>query len=219
MALHHNPRIVTSGLVLALDAGDTNSYPGSGTTWKDLSGNSNNGTLTNGVTLSSATQGSFIFGGTNQYIELDNALALTGAFTITCFFVRDTTGERSFLGKTSGGSGTKIIFLSNNNIFFRMVDGESAVNFDIGYTNDLHGQWNYLTAIRDSSNVIKASMNGGPLITNAARTGTFSPNAIGRNGDGQYWDGKIADMKVYNRELTASEIEQNYEAQKTRFGL
>ena len=219
MSFAHSPKIVTDGLELALDAGNPKSYPGSGTAWRDLSVSGNDGTLINGLSLSTSGNGSLNFGGTNQYVELDSALALTDAFTITCFFIRDTTGERSFVGKTGGSSGTKIIFLSNNNIFFRMVDGESAVNFDIGYTNALHGQWNYLTAIRDSSNVIKASLNGGPLVTNAAITGTFSPNAIGRNGDGQYWDGKMSDMKVYDRELTASEIQQNYNALKGRFGL
>ena len=219
MATGYSPNIVTNGLVLALDAANTKSYPGSGTTWSDLSATGNDGTLTNGVSLAVAGNGSFIFGGTNQYVELTSPLALTGAFTFTCFFIRDTTGERSFVGKTGGSSGTKIIFLSNNNIFFRMVDGESAVNFDIGYTNALHGEWNYLAAVRDSSNVIKASLNGNPLTTNAARTGTFSPNAIGRNGDGQYWDGKMADMKVYDRALSDAEIQQNYNALKGRFGL
>ena len=67
MALHHSPRIVTSGLVLALDAADRNSYPGSGTTWTDLSGNANNGTLTNGPTFNSANGGSIVFDGTNDF--------------------------------------------------------------------------------------------------------------------------------------------------------
>ena len=204
---------------MALDAGNTKSYPGSGTTWFDKSASGNDGTLTNGVSTATDGNGSLNFDGTNQYVELDSSLAFTGAFTMTCFFKRDTTGERSFLGKTGGSGGTKLIFLSNNNIFFRMVDGESAVNFDIGFTNALLGEWTYLAAVRSSSNVIKASLNGNALTTNAARTGTFSPNAIGRNGDGQYWDGKLAGMQVYDRELTASEIQQNYNALKGRFGL
>ena len=66
MALAHSPKIITDGLVLCLDAGNTKSYPGSGTTWTDLSGNGNNGTLTNmdGANLDSANGGSFTFDGT-----------------------------------------------------------------------------------------------------------------------------------------------------------
>ena len=66
MALHHNPRIVTSGLVLALDAGDINSYPGSGTAWKDLSGNGFNATLNNGPVFETDGIGSFFFDQSND---------------------------------------------------------------------------------------------------------------------------------------------------------
>ena len=66
MSVSNGPSIVTSGLVLSLDAADKNSYPGSGTTWADLSGNTNNGTLTNGPTFSSANQGSIVFDGVDD---------------------------------------------------------------------------------------------------------------------------------------------------------
>jgi len=66
--MYTGPNIVTSGLVLQLDAANTKSYPGSGTTWTDLSGNGNNGTLTNSPTFSSANGGIFTFNGTNQFI-------------------------------------------------------------------------------------------------------------------------------------------------------
>ena len=69
MAFNRGPKIVTQGLVLALDAASNNSYPGSGTTWKDLSGNNNTGTLVNGPTFSSANGGTFILDGSNDYIN------------------------------------------------------------------------------------------------------------------------------------------------------
>jgi hypothetical protein len=60
-------KIVTNGLVLALDAADKNSYPGSGTTWRDMSGNNSNSTLTNSPTFNSANGGSIVFDGVDDY--------------------------------------------------------------------------------------------------------------------------------------------------------
>ena len=66
--MYYGPRIVSNGLVLCLDAANKRSYPGTGTTWTDLSGNSNNGTLTNGPTFSAGNMGSILFDGTNDYV-------------------------------------------------------------------------------------------------------------------------------------------------------
>ena len=73
MGLGHSPSVVTSGLVLALDAGNTKSYPGSGATWTDLSGNGNTGTLQNSPTYSSANSGYFTLNGSTQYATGTNA--------------------------------------------------------------------------------------------------------------------------------------------------
>jgi hypothetical protein len=159
------------------------------------------------------------FDGTDDYISLNTPPSLTGAFTVTCWFKKETNSERSFLGKTAGSSGTKLIFLTNNNIFFRMVDGGSSSNFSIGYTTSLNNEWNFLTATRSSSGVVSASINGNSLTTGGTLTGTFSPTAIGRNGDGQYWDGALQNIKIYNRALSADEVQQNYNAYKNRFNL
>ena len=61
--MNYGPKIVTNGLVLALDAADKLSYPGSGTTWKDLGGNAYDGTLTNGPTFTNAFGGNIVFDG------------------------------------------------------------------------------------------------------------------------------------------------------------
>ena len=223
MGLQHSPRIVTDGLVLCLDAADKNSYPGSGNTWTDLSGNGNNGTLTNmsATPFDSGNGGSLVFDGSNDYVDLDNDLSLTNEFTMTCFFKKDTDSVVSFLGRTSesSSSGIKIIFLSNNNLFFRMIGDGPETNFDIGYQTGMNGNWHFVTAVRTSDNVCKASLDGNSLVTGNSLTGTFTPNAVGRNKNNQYWDGNIASIKVYNRALTPQEIQQNYNATKTRFGL
>ena len=90
MAFGNGPRIVTNGLVLSLDAADRNSYPGSGTTWRDMSGNGNNGTLTNGPTFSSANGGSIVFDGTNDYATTNYIPLFVNDFCIS-FWVKFNT--------------------------------------------------------------------------------------------------------------------------------
>jgi hypothetical protein len=220
MSYRTGPKIVTDGLVLCLDAADRNSYPGSGSTWYDLSGNGNNGTLTNSPTFNS--NGYFTFNSSNnRWVELDTALSFSSAFTMTCFFTKsNSTDSRSFLGKDTGvTSGTKIIFLPTDLFFMRMIDNGDAAIFDIGYDSSMNNSWHFVAALRTSANVCKASLDGGNLVSGGTQSGTFAPNAIGRNFASQYWDGNFADMKMYNRELTLTEIQQNYNALKGRFGL
>ncbi len=91
MGLAHSPRTVTDGLVLALDAGNTKSYPGSGTAWTDLIG-SNNGTLTNGPTYNSDNGGSIVFDGTNDYVTISDDSDFTfgtGDLTVEAWFKPD----------------------------------------------------------------------------------------------------------------------------------
>jgi hypothetical protein len=100
MSLQHSPRIVTDGLVLCLDAANRQSYPGSGTVWTDLAG-SNNGTLTNGPTFSSANGGSLVFDGSNDYINLQNPSALNLTELTVSAWVRTTTNANQIiLGKS-----------------------------------------------------------------------------------------------------------------------
>ena len=83
MAFNNGPRIVTNGLVLCLDASDRNSYPGSGTTWYDVSNNGNHATLTNGPTFSTSNGGIFTFDGSNDYADV--SLNLRNSFATTTF--------------------------------------------------------------------------------------------------------------------------------------
>ena len=83
--MYYSPRIVTSGLVLALDAAERLSYPRTGTTWRDLSGNNNTGTLTNGPTFSAGNMGNIVFDGTNDYVNCGNnsSINLTSYITLS----------------------------------------------------------------------------------------------------------------------------------------
>jgi hypothetical protein len=105
MAFFHSPRIVTDGLVLALDAANSLSYPGSGTTWTDLSGKGNNGTLVNGPTFDQANGGSIVFDGTDDYVNLpDGLLSGTGDFTIIQWVQCDGAGIGTTFGNFGAGT-------------------------------------------------------------------------------------------------------------------
>ena len=91
MSVIWGPEIVKSGLVLYLDAGNQNSYPGTGTTWTDISRNNNNGTLTNGPTFNSENGGSIVFDGTNDYVS--TALTSTNSFTWNVWYKTNTVSN------------------------------------------------------------------------------------------------------------------------------
>ncbi len=226
MALHHNPRIVTSGLVLALDAADVNSYPGSGTTWYDLSGNSNHATLVNGVVFSSAYNGIFDFDGANDYAYVpDNAtLDIVGAKSQGIWLYMDQSySGTGILGKADSSVNGMALTYGWSSGGFQNIAWNSTNNPTLTIGGADINNWYYVVGVQDDINrhiyVIGA---------NGVRTASYSggnhrwDNAlnftIGTIGS-YYTNMKAGAIHVYNRALSASEVEQNYLAQKSRFGL
>jgi len=223
------PNIVKEGLAFYIDAGSPNSfYPlTAGTTWKDISGNSNNGILTNGPTYTSADGGSIIFDGTDDYVSTSintstlNLTTSNGA-TMMCWLnmtiLNRWTGVISFTGNT----GNDVDFgwdLTLSNIVRVWKNGSGASSaIDISsYSN----QWVLYTLTSTSSNLNFYINNNAP--TSVALAGNIN-TTIGRNlliMDN--WDssvsGKLSNVIIYNRALSQTEILQNYNATKTRFGL
>ena len=230
MALHHNPRIVTSGLVLALDAGDVNSYPGSGTTWYDMSGNGYSGTLVNGVTKSSDVNGSLYFDGTDDHIVLSsntNTRLANTQQTISIFVYVRSVGSNSYaeLYSVSGNGYHLVKWLTNG-----VAIGISSYFYDnVISVSNAYNQWMDITCVIDwNTDVWKLYKNGAYVgassitptsyvYTNPTIVAVGDNNATGNPGD--FLKGSIGTIKIYNRELSALEIQQNYLAQKSRFGL
>tara|TARA_R100001509_G_scaffold164991_1_gene144584 strand:- start:44 stop:736 length:693 start_codon:yes stop_codon:yes gene_type:complete len=228
MALAHSPRIVTDGLVLALDAGNVKSYPGSGTTWTDLTGNSNNGTLNNGPTFSSDNGGSIVFDGTNDSVSVNNQLDpiayglfadSSSEWTVSSFFNSDAlaNSNRAITGKAGGvgGNATYVVFTTNSNLRVRLrggtVEDIATISADIWY--NVVVTWDGTTS--------KSYLNGVFLQNNAVGTKSkqaqnFSIGSAAGGGNTR-WDGKISQTLVYNRALTAAEVTQNYNALKGRY--
>ena len=221
MALHHNHRIVTDGLVLALDAGDVNSYPGTGTTWYDLSGNGNNGTLTNGPSFQSTNQGIIEFDGTNDYVNVANSDTLDGFSSVTFEAWVNPDNSASYRRIFDKNYNNSYNFsLANNNTFYIYING----SFSNSNTTVNPDEWQLLTATYNGTSAIFYK-NGSIVQTNAFAHGAVGTNSddlrIGTNYNSttSQFNGHIGLCKIYSKELTASEVLQNYNATKTRFGL
>jgi hypothetical protein len=220
------PNIVTSGLVLNLDAGFVGSYPTINTTWYDISGNANNTTLVNGPTFNSANSGSIIFDGIDDYCNIATTQMTSNIITITGFIKWLTYTSKMFFGFT-----TYDVWTQGNTLGYNTGAGDvygisSGTVTSLGLLNN----WVYYTFVMTSTNSIptnnKIYINGN-LQTLSQQYGTTG-NAPGFgstlklcdwvNG-GYYGNMQYGNLQVYNKELTQSEITQNYNALKGRYGL
>ena len=213
MATNYNPATVSDGLVLCLDAANTKSYPGSGTAMTDMSGKGNHGTLTNGPTFSSDNNGSIVLDGTNDYISTINLSSFT-TFTIQMWIFDSRSSGSMDILTYNGDSGS---FTFNSNTFRTDGNGLGARSTTIGSHHPV-GKWLQFTYTKNGSlfldNKEYSSFTGSEL-------SNFGVLDIGRSRshNNTFLNGKISNVKVYDRALTASEVRQNYNASKGRFGL
>jgi hypothetical protein len=216
--------IVTDGLVFNTDAGFVGSYPTINTTWYDLSGNSNNGTLTNGPTFSSANSGSIVFDGVDDLINAP-AINVGTNFTVNVW-AKVTTATRMILLSNAYLYTTNKGFLFNvgNNgtdLFLALGQDQQYRVSSNGYVSA--NTWFCASTTFDGT-TIKLYYNGVET-TYQATFGSISTLVYDANpiylGRGTYdtFQGNIATAQMYNRALSAAEVLQNYNAQKGRFGL
>ena len=232
MSLHHNPRIVTSGLVLALDAADINSYPGSGNTWRDLSGNGYNGTLAGAPAFETDGIGSFFFDQTNDTVQigLNGAeLGISDTALSGELIIKRATGypANSLQGHMGFGNSTQGPNIKNTTRYF--VDCFNSTNNRVNvhfHSDTFYTTYQYswlILCFTFSGETMKTYTNGEYYTTETLTGGMYTIQDKDFNiatGFGYYRTyGNIASVKLYNRELTADEVLQNYLAQKSRFGL
>lgn len=212
--------IVTDGLVLNLDAGFTPSYPKNGTTWYDVGG-ANNGTLNNGPTFNSDNGGSIVFDGTNDNVSLSN-YTLNNSFTYGIWVMRSGSGNQGNRGIVISNAATYIDVGFNNGIMLSLILSDGSQNLTTYGTIVPTGQWAYYSATYNQQSAI-LYLNGIQIASNNYSLGVGRIGngfTIGSFDGGSYnLNGKISIAQVYNRALSASEILQNYNAQKGRFGL
>jgi hypothetical protein len=217
--------IVKDGLVLDLDAAKRDSYPGSGTTWSDISGLQNNGTLINGPTFDSGNGGSIVFDGSNDYINLPSSYTLPNSgFTYSIWAQRMGTGNQGNRGIIISNRSTYIdVGFNTNDILFSLflTNAQNLIiapgqTVGVGIWAHYAATYNKQVAILYLNGIQVASANYNFDMNYAAST-SFT---IGQyDGNSYNFNGKIPSAQVYNRGLTAAEVLQNYNALKGRYGL
>jgi hypothetical protein len=229
MGLAHSPRIVTDGLVLCLDAANQKSYPGTGTVWTDLSGNGNNGTLTNGPTYSSANSGSIVFDGVDDYALITNSSPLGQSlnWTINAWVKYNSTGYTSWMIITDQATYTSasnyMMWLSSD----APATGKLLSAYDGGWhygTIRLYPDIWYNVCLTRQSNVVRYYINGAfDIQKTLANTLTLNTGNVGigshPNNLGYRTNGNISSVKIYNRVLSDQEVQQNFNALRGRYGL
>jgi hypothetical protein len=210
--------IITNGLVLNLDAGNTTSYSGSGTIWKDISGLGNNGTLINNPTFNSSNGGNFVFNGSNTYVSVP--LTKSASCTFSVWAKSSTPHSNNMLFNAGNDGSGPDLFFSGNVLSWNVWDssGNPFGNIPATTTN---GIWHHYVVVNDqASNTAKFYYDGVLYGTAAYRNASTTTSLyIGGNTITYMWNGAIATFYVYNRSLIATEVLQNFNAQKGRFGL
>jgi hypothetical protein len=218
-----NGKIVTDGLVLCLNAADKNSYPGSGTTWSDVSGNGNNGTLTNGPTFNSANGGSIVFDGVDDFAQCAGSFTLTSATFITWIKRNGNQGQYDGILFSRGTNTTGMNFFSSNQLGYHWNDAAATYNWASGLTiPDLTWCMIAVSVTSTSATAYLCQTSGITTSTNITSHASSVLNDIKIAQDdagGRFFNGNIAIASIYNRVLSTSEIVQNYNAQKSRFNL
>ncbi len=211
-----------------------NPYYFGNTVWKDVSGNQNDSALvnTNSQNYFSANAGYIQFDGTDDYVTVSSPNAntrLQNNYQTLSFFIYITSlgpNGCAFLYAVGGNAnGVSIGWLTDSVRFF-ISNGASNLNYLVSMTNALN-TWMNITCIVDNINRTMTVYKNGSLVGTSSQWTAFTPPSstvtIGNNSmtgnTGDYIKGRMANVQVYNRSLTASEILQNYETEKTRFGL
>jgi hypothetical protein len=242
MAFGNGPRIVTEGLVLAVDAADRNSYAGSGNSWNSLGTGDYTGTLTNGPTFSAADGGSILFDGTNDFISsplfpVTSPFSFyTGSFTLETIIKPIAYQTGSYFGLAN------MVMMKGNASTYNyamQVTNDTTVTFiKRGSTESLQYHSFTVPSMRNRISSITFTINAtgttvtcyfnGNLIGSTAITGTLiQPGAndpiwvggLSTGNLGTQFIGNIYGIKIYNIPLSAAQVAQNVAAVKSRYTL
>ena len=249
-----NGKIITDGLILNLNAADQNSYVSGSTTWIDLSGNGNNGTLTNGPTFSTANGGAITLDGTDDTVTTNfpvTSLPALSNFSIDCWMkipsyptaaspnVYGSTTKNGVLVGATYYSGTALFWSGNATgtafSVFSFIRGADAYRATSTYSVTSLDTYYYFTLVNNySASTLNLYVNGSlhssvagptqqynPSLTPTAGNIGISKAQVDGGGTQNYTNlaCTVASAKIYNTALSATQVLQNYNAQKTRFGL
>ena len=215
--------VVTTGLQLYLDAGNASSYPGSGTTWTDLTVNGRNGTLTGGPFYSSADGGSIVFDGINDLVQCTGSFTVTAATFVTWIRRSGNQGQYDGILFSRGTNTTGMDFQGSNQLAYTWNDAGNTYAWQSGLIVP-NLTW-CMIAVSVTSTAATAYLCQTSGITTATNTVSHASSLINDIKIGQdefgtrYFTGNIATAMIYDIALTAEQISQNFEADRSRFGV
>lgn len=230
--LAHSPRIVTDGLVLCLDAANSKSYPGSGTTWRDLSGNENHFTISGPDYISSNpihfnfldNQGDQIYRSSCSF--MNSLSTLTTSCWIRFDNINTAAGIISYA--VSGSDNEYLLFYDGTTSPKRFALWFDGTELIVNHTITSSVWYNLVNVVSTTNNILYINAQ---LIQSQTKTGTSligngymilgqeQDSVGGTLSDGQDLLGDIAQVSIYNRALTAQEIQQNFNATRKRYGI
>lgn len=226
MATTGGPRIVRNGLVLHLDAAQKTSYSGSGTTWNDLSVNRYNGTLVNSPTFSTEVGGCFVFDGINQYVNFGDVLDMTtndisGFAWTNIITLKNYT---AFIDKLSSGGNYRLHVNAAGTLYFGIRNSAGTYQEVVPTPKIVANQWYYIGFTHNiTSKLGIIYLNGQNIGSNTftidrGNTGNELKIAYTSN-NAVYSNIKQSSISLYNRELSANEVLQNFNTQRGRFSI
>ncbi len=211
---------VTDGLTMWLDAQNSTSYPGSGSTWYDLSSTGSNITLVNSPTYTSSPTAYFTFNSASSQSGTGNTnnVVPSTAYTKSVWFYLNSYTDNNLISSDAGGhfifmAGTNKIYSGHTNWpSYTVFPSVTSLSLNTWYYtaltfNTTDGMVLYINGVQDSTYTANKSAHGGNGSTN-----------VGRFGAGNFLNGRVAAFYCYNRALTSSEIQQNFNANKARYG-
>lgn len=228
MAITYGPKVITNGLVFCVDAANSRSYPGSGSSWNDIMGTGQIGTLTNGTTFSN---GAMVFDGSNDYVTFGSSFTSLDLISksFQCWIKKTSNGSYGVIDKDfdNGGAnygGWGLWIQSNNKLWWwnhanldLLDDGSLTVsnntwtNVAVAYNNSSKSASFYINGVLNSTKtnalIVEKASTGQNLLIGATRAG------------GSNFPGSISIVQAYNRVLTANEISQNFLALRGRYGV
>ena len=223
--------IVRDGLVLNLDAAKQDSYPGSGTVWRDIAEGVITGSLINGPTFNPSNFGSIVFDGIDDYVTLGNINLIQNDFTLNIWFTLNTTSSKEhFIFSNNYATAPSLLITADSSIsgillsaYYSTAGG--VIQYGLNSTTLANSQIYNLTLIRSGSvntPYINGSIQTSRIFTESTVLGLGRYElgwATIRNKTTAYMQGNIYSTQIYNRALSAAEVLQNYNATKGRYGL
>ena len=219
-------RIITTDLLLYLDAGNTTSYPSSGTTWYDLSTNVNNGTIaTTSMANTVSTPKKFTFNGTSNYVSFVTSKFNTlysGKTIIAAASLNPSFGTnvyRALFGNISGGLRNFNFYIYQNGSGYQLHFADGGNNAFSSVLTLATNQW-YVFAVTQESNTVKFFVNGVMVSSTSGPLSQYQTSAeeyVGKADN--YWYGDINSIFIYKKGLSEVEILQNFNALKSSLGL